>query len=115
MGRNRKMANPESYPVAFLNVIRDGGGVLYAEDLPWTTISAAKRFRLCLAVIRALPAHPLRGQALKRWHCNPTSRALTLSTGPAKIDTAMNRLLVGRALSANPMAEAALEILAEKP
>lgn len=78
MGANRTMATPEAYPAAYLAAIRNGAGVLYAADIPWTTGSAAKRFRLLLALLRSLPHHELHSIAKRRWHVSATSRALVL-------------------------------------
>lgn len=78
MGANRRMASPEAYPAAFVAAVRNGGGVIFAEDMPWTTGSAAKRFRLFLAVIRAHPEHALHKAASVRWHVEATPRAMTV-------------------------------------
>lgn len=67
MGGNRKLAQPEGYPPVFLQAIEAGAGVIYAADLPWAPISAVKRFRLCLALLRSLPGHPLHWNAKRRW------------------------------------------------
>lgn len=76
MGRNRSLASPEAYPVGWLQAIRNGSGLFLAEDLPWAPISAGKRFRLLLALLKSMPAHPLHGMALRRWHLAPSGRAL---------------------------------------
>lgn len=80
MGANRTLATPEAYPAAFLAAIRNGGAVIYAHDLLWTTGSAAKRFRLCVALLRSLPHHALHEAAKARWHveASPTTRALVI-------------------------------------
>lgn len=79
MGANRILATPEAYPVAFLEVIRNGAGVLYLSDLPWQGPSAAKRFRLLLALLRSLPGHELHAQASSRWSVQVTTLALTIT------------------------------------
>ncbi len=101
MGANRPLSSPEAYPSAFLAAIRSGGGVIYAENLPWAPISAAKRFRLLLALIKGMAYHPLQPQARLRWSVKATSRALEVSTGkgmerlagdaPGLIDAALAR------------------------
>lgn len=103
MGANRPLPSPEAYPSAFLAAIRSGGGVIYSEDLPWAPISAAKRFRLLLALIKGMAYHPLQVQARQRWSVKATSRALEVSTGkgmgrlagdgPALIDAALARAI----------------------
>lgn len=77
MGGNRTLPAAD-YPHAFHSALAAGGAVLYAADLPWTPISAAKRFRLFLALIRRSPGHPLREQARKRWRVQPGPEALVL-------------------------------------
>jgi len=78
MGANRTMVSPEAYPAAFLAAVRNGGGVFYAADLPWTTGSAAKRFRLLLALLRGLAKHDLHPNATPRWHVEASPRALVV-------------------------------------
>lgn len=102
MGNNRTLASPEAYPAAFLDAIRSGSGIMYARDLPWMPVSAAKRFRLCLKVCRQYPGHPLQAQAKHRWRVEVTPAALvvtihnthkgeTASITPALIDSALSR------------------------
>ena len=81
MGKNRRLQSPEAYPAVFLAITRNGGGVVYAEDTPWTSGSVAKRFRLFLAVVRARPLHPLHGQSLVQWHTTITARAAVFRMG----------------------------------
>lgn len=79
MGNNRALASPEAYPAAFIEAIRAGSGIMYARDLPWQPISAAKRFRLCLKVCRQYEGHPLQERAKHRWRVEVTSQALIVS------------------------------------
>jgi hypothetical protein len=79
MGANRTAASPEAYPAAFLAAVRSGSSVLYADDLPWSILSSAKRFRLLLALLRSLPDHPLHTQAKRRWKVEPSPQALVIS------------------------------------
>lgn len=99
MGQNRTLPSPEAYPSAFLSVIANGAGVLYVEDLPWTTISAAKRFRLLLALLKSLPQHPLHQMAMRRWSVHYSSRALecTATMGKGAIPS-LTGALIDRAL-----------------
>lgn len=83
MGANRTAPTPEAYPIAFLNAVREGHAVLHEGDLPWTAISAAKRFRLFLRLLRTLPSHPLHPGACGRWSVRPISGTLHLSRGPS--------------------------------
>ncbi len=78
MGANRLLPSPESYPVAFLNAIRDGRGVIFAKDLLWTLESSRKRFRLCLALLRrpSNMEHALYLPALERWSVEVAPGAL---------------------------------------
>lgn len=100
MGANRKMAQPESYPGAFLTAVRAGAGVMLAEDLPWTTISSAKRFRLLLALLKSKPGHELHQQAMKRWSVSAESRALVVSAADsAELAPRMGAAIIERALS----------------
>lgn len=79
MGGNRALPQPEAYPVSFLSAIRNGGGVLYAADLPWTVGSSGKRFRLLLALLKDKPGHPLHSAASQRWGLSITPRALIIT------------------------------------
>jgi hypothetical protein len=101
MGSNRPLPSPESYPASFLEAIRNGSGILYAADLPWAPLSAAKRFRLCLKVCRAYTGHRLQAQASMRWRVEVTPQALVVaihnthkgqvaSLTPALIESALN-------------------------
>lgn len=102
MGANNPLATPEAYPVAFLSAIRDGAGVIYAADLPWSPISSAKRFRICLALIRRLPGHPLYDQARRRWAVQTSATALVVSVvQSAKGEQSLTAHLIGRALGRN--------------
>lgn len=76
MGKNKIEATPEAYPTAFLSAIRNGGAILYTADLPWSALSAQKRFRLLLRLLRSLPDHELHQKALPRWHVTAHSAAL---------------------------------------
>ena len=98
MGRNRKMASPEAYPAIFHEIARNGSGIIFAVDVPWTTISTVKRFRLFLALIKTKPDHPLYKQACRRWsvmrnvasvHCNVFEPAKRASFAPALIASAL--------------------------
>lgn len=100
MGRNRTMASPEAYPAIFHEVCRNGSGIIFLSDVPWTGISTAKRFRLFLALLKSQPAHPLHAQANRRWsvlrnsasvHCNVIGR---IGDSPS-----LARLLIDAALS----------------
>lgn len=99
MGQNKTMASPEAYPSAFLSIIRDGAGILYVEDLPWTTISAAKRFRLLLALLKKSPHHPLHRNAMQRWSVRYSSKALecTATIGKGTMES-LTGALIDRAL-----------------
>lgn len=100
MGANRKMAQPESYPAAFLAAVRSGAGVILTEDLPWTTISSAKRFRLLLALLKEKKSHPLHLQAMKRWSVQAESRALIVSAADsAELVPRLSAAIIERALS----------------
>lgn len=100
MGGNRKMAFPEAYPAAFIATLKNGAGILYAEDLPWQPISAAKRFRLFLSVVRETPRHPLYPNAIKRWSVRPTNRALEcFITDAGKEIVSLAGPLIDRALA----------------
>ena len=78
MGANRPAATPEAYPAAFSSALRNGAGVFYAADIPWTPISTAKRFRLFLSLVRKRPTHPFYENAIKRWSVRPSGLALTV-------------------------------------
>lgn len=78
MGANRKLATPEAYPAAFLAALRNGSAVLYAEDLPWTIGSTAKRFRLFLALLKERPLHDLHQAACHRWAVEQHKTSLVL-------------------------------------
>lgn len=78
MGANRPLATPEAYPSAFLSAVRDGGAVLYTDDLPWTPGSTAKRFRIFIALLRSLPHHELHAAATRVWHVSTSKRAIVL-------------------------------------
>lgn len=100
MGQNRRHPNPDLYPIAFLNAIRDGGAVIPAASLPWTMLSAAKRFRLCLAVCRETPSHPLHGQSCNRWSVQATKGALVITClGKGHDHSLLNASILDRALS----------------
>ena len=83
MGKNRRLPSPDAYPAVFLSIARNGGGVVYAEDTPWSSGSVAKRFRLFMAVLRGHPEHPLHARALVQWHTTVTHRAVAFAMGPA--------------------------------
>lgn len=84
MGANRPLASVDAYPQAFFAAIRDGGAVLYAENLPWTPGSAAKKFRFLIRELRDLSIHPLSAQARLQWHLESTSLALVITLVQAK-------------------------------
>lgn len=105
MGQNKTMPTPEAYPAGFHLTTRNGGGVLYADDLPWTTLSTAKRFRLFLALLRRLPEHPLHKQAKRRWRVEVKAHALVISVAPVAAVPA----LVGPALIESALARAAAD------
>lgn len=101
MGANRKLATPEAYPAIFLRAVENKGAVIYAQDLPWTTISAAKRFRLFLALVKGLPQHRLYPGAKLRWSVQATSKALVLTAyepGERALVSARSGELIGAAL-----------------
>ena len=100
MGKNRRLPSPDAYPAVFLSVTRNGGGVVYAKDTPWSPGSVVKRFRLFLAVLRAHPSHPLYERSLVQWHATATHRAVAFSMGPATPPVAtLSAPLIALALS----------------
>ena len=98
---NAIKASPEAYPKLFLAAINNGSAVMAAEDLPWTVISSAKHFRLCLKLIRATRGHPLRPMALPRWRVEITPSALIVSQYNVSkgIHASMNSAIIESALS----------------
>ena len=70
------------YPIAFHNALRNGGGVILTEDMPWTAKSARNRFYGFLGAIRATAGHPLKPQAELAWTVTASEHALTISRRP---------------------------------
>ena len=99
MGRNRRHSQPERYPAAFLTAIRDGYGLFEAHDFPWTVGSIAKRFRLCLAVIKEQRHHPLYPMAARRWSLRPGPDMIEVLVSGAEPRVNPNALLVAQALA----------------
>lgn len=80
MSSNKPFAAADAYPAAFLAAIQNGSGVIYAKDLPWSTIVSAKRFRQCITLVRRDKLHPLSEVAAgSRWSVRPTPLALIIS------------------------------------
>lgn len=99
MGANRT-APLGHYPAAFHAALASGEGVMFAADLPWTPVSAAKRFRLFIKAVRLQPNHPHHASAKARWSVLPTAAGLEVkrrvkgelpSLGPALIAAALSR------------------------
>lgn len=105
MGANRRLGAPEAYPAAYLSSIRNGSGIMLAEDIPWAPISAAKRFRLCLSLLRARREHPLHAQAARRWSVKVTPFALEVWVADSKTDLppTVGGALIAKALSGDPL------------
>lgn len=100
MGANRTLASPEAYPAAFLSAVRNGGAVIYAIDMPWTTGSAAKRFRLFIALLRTLHHHDLHAQASQRWHVEAKPSSLVIRIAQATYHPASMAVpIIGAALA----------------
>lgn len=95
---NKPLASPEAYPIAWLNAIRDGGGVFYEGDMPWTPQSSRKRFFLLLQLLRKEPNHPLYRQARQRWYTSVTGAGLEVHI-QGKPDAELNADLIQRALN----------------
>lgn len=92
----------DAYPQAFHAAIASGGAVLYAADLPWTPLTAAKRFRQLLALLRKQPGHRLYPQAKCRWRVEPSPRALVVTLQrpdqrPARLGVALIAAATARA------------------
>jgi hypothetical protein len=103
MGANRLLATPDLYPAVFHAVVRNGSGVIYSSDTPWTMLSCAKRFRLFLNLLRKTPSHPLYGAAKARWSVRPRGGAVEIARAEAASGrdvTALNAALVARGLAA---------------
>lgn len=100
MGGNRRFSTPEQYPGVFLTSIESGHGIILAGDTPWTLGSTAKRFRLCLAVIKDRPNHPLYTQACRRWSVRENGSALEVHVSDAIEPAPVNPGLVMQALLA---------------
>lgn len=88
MGGNNTLATPEAYPAAFLSIVENGSGVIYAEDSPWTPKSTTKRFRLFIALLRRLPQHRLYAQACLTWRVVTTSKACNFRAAGVKVPSA---------------------------
>ena len=71
--------SPDAYPVAFHAVLRAGGGVLEAVNLPWTTKSARVRFYHFLEALRESSGHPLKVAARLEWSVVATPLTLVIS------------------------------------
>lgn len=98
MGQNRTLPTPEAYPIAFHVIVREGGGVLYLRDVPWTRASTVKRFRLFINLLRRLKAHPLHTWAQRRWSVEATAQALLITSGSPTRDSDAGRQTLGMAL-----------------
>ncbi len=70
------------YPEAFHAALRQGGAVILAVNLPWTTKSSRNRFYGFLGAVRAAPAHPLWEAAGLAWSVTASEHALTISRRP---------------------------------
>lgn len=81
MGQNKTLPSPEAYPVVFNRIVKEGGGVLYLDDVPWTEASTVKRFRLFIRLLRGKPTHPLHLSAERRWSISSTPHALLITSG----------------------------------
>ena len=97
---------PESYPPAFLRAVEAGAGVFPAGDIPWAPISAAKRFRQMLALLRKHPAHPAYPNSKARWSVKPTRLGLEvhISGGTTKLPS-LHIPLIEAALRARSIGE----------
>lgn len=98
MGQNRT-APLGAYPAAFFRALEAGAGVIYAEDLPWAPISAAKRFRLLIRALRLDPLHPLHASAKARWSVIPTQSGLEIKRRTKGELPSLGAVLVESALS----------------
>lgn len=104
-GSNRALVSPEAYPSSFLEAIEQGRAILLSENLLWTPISAAKRFRILLALLRRpeWSHHRLAPYAKGRWRVVPSARAVEIvraqatdapsRLAPALIESALRRTL----------------------
>lgn len=98
MGANR-IAPLGTYPAAFYTALASGEAVMFTDDLPWTPLSAAKRFRLFIKAIRAQPAHPLHASAKARWSVLPTRAGLEVKRRTVGELPALGAVLIESALS----------------
>lgn len=76
------MKTPEFYPHCFHQALVNGGAVILARDLPWTTKSARNRFYGFLGSVLATAVHPLREAAALKWSVTATEHALVISRRP---------------------------------